>query len=100
LIEIKSERDHPLTDDALRPAIAASADRRTLIHIKAQPRGLGAHMPMAGEDRKIVPDCPVCARPMAHHHTIRRAFAPNVEAFRCTPCNISVHETERGERRT
>jgi predicted RNA-binding Zn-ribbon protein involved in translation (DUF1610 family) len=39
--------------------------------------------------------CPVCGLPMILLHTIRRAFADNLNVFKCKPCGFST--TERRE---
>jgi predicted RNA-binding Zn-ribbon protein involved in translation (DUF1610 family) len=36
--------------------------------------------------------CPVCGRPMILLHTIRRAFAENLNVFKCKPCGFSTTE--------
>jgi predicted RNA-binding Zn-ribbon protein involved in translation (DUF1610 family) len=36
--------------------------------------------------------CPVCGRPMILLHTIRRAFAENLNVFKCEPCGFSTAE--------
>jgi predicted RNA-binding Zn-ribbon protein involved in translation (DUF1610 family) len=36
--------------------------------------------------------CPVCGRPMILLHTIRRAFAENLNVFKCKPCGFSTAE--------
>ena len=36
--------------------------------------------------------CPVCRRPMALLHEIRRAFAENLYVFKCEPCGFSMTE--------
>ena len=34
--------------------------------------------------------CPVCGHPMMLLHTIRRAFAENLNVFKCKPCGFSM----------
>ena len=34
--------------------------------------------------------CPVCGEGMIHLHTIYRAFAANLNVFRCEPCGYST----------
>jgi predicted RNA-binding Zn-ribbon protein involved in translation (DUF1610 family) len=36
--------------------------------------------------------CPVCGRPMKLLHTIRRAFADNLNVYQCKPCGFSMTE--------
>src|SRR5215469_16395840 len=36
--------------------------------------------------------CPVCGRPMILLHTIRRAFADDLNVFKCKPCGFSMTE--------
>jgi hypothetical protein len=36
--------------------------------------------------------CPVCGRPMTLLRTIRRAFAENLNVFKCKPCGFSTTE--------
>lgn len=49
---------------------------------------------MTSPDNERLPNCPACARPMAHAHTIRRGLAPNLHIFRCAPCAITIQEPE------
>jgi predicted RNA-binding Zn-ribbon protein involved in translation (DUF1610 family) len=44
--------------------------------------------------------CPVCGQAMIHLHTIYRAFAANLNVFRCVPCGYStaVEEPPAGEK--
>jgi hypothetical protein len=37
----------------------------------------------------------MCGRPMALLHTIRRAFAENLNVFKCKPCGFSMTEPVR-----
>jgi len=53
---------------------------------------------MTDEDRPDHPQCPVCVKPMDHHHTIRCVFAPNLTVFRCDECGLTVSRPERRQR--
>jgi predicted RNA-binding Zn-ribbon protein involved in translation (DUF1610 family) len=36
--------------------------------------------------------CPVCGQPMILLHVIRRAFAENLNVYKCKPCGFSMTE--------
>ncbi len=42
------------------------------------------------EDPTLI--CPICGRPMILLHTIGRAFAENLNVFKCKPCGFSTTE--------
>jgi predicted RNA-binding Zn-ribbon protein involved in translation (DUF1610 family) len=42
------------------------------------------------EETSIEMLCPVCGQAMIHLHTIYRAFAANLNVFRCEPCGYST----------
>jgi hypothetical protein len=46
------------------------------------------------EDAPPLIDCPVCGRPMKYLHTIRCAFADNLNVFQCKPCGFAMTEPE------
>jgi predicted RNA-binding Zn-ribbon protein involved in translation (DUF1610 family) len=71
------------------PAVAGGG----LIHIKARVRHR-VHKCSMSEDSTFTNEviCPVCGRPMILLRTIRRAFAENLNVFKCKPCGFSTTE--------
>jgi predicted RNA-binding Zn-ribbon protein involved in translation (DUF1610 family) len=64
-----------------------------LIRVKAGVRHR-VHRYAMSEDPTFTNEvfCPVCGRPMILLHTIRRAFAENLNVFKCKPCGFSTTE--------
>jgi hypothetical protein len=74
----------------------------TLVQLTDSPGWGRANKKSTGETRwparrhsqtpKIEVVCPVCGRSMTYLHTIRRAFADDLVAFKCNPCGFSMTE--------